>query len=635
MKRILRKIWCAYLLSAALCISSVAQPGIIDRIQSGIDGVARGMDYVGEKAEELIGPGLGLGTPKPSEYTETRSFIDRYPAAPGVLVSISNKFGEIRVNTWEDRVVQVIAEIEVGAQSASVAAEVAGNIEINVSATEEVVEMSTYLPDTRRDMGIGSITVNYTVTIPRTASLVTDNFFGDTIIEDVGGLVVVEAQYGMVDLSGLSGPVKVRTHGEFPLIARNLAQGGVFDLHGAKAEFSGIGGEINVNNFRGSVLVRSFAAQAVLDIVSDLGPIHVMTPPGAEPDLTVTVFDGELISDLPVNRTRLGKRLVARGVNENAAQRLLLTAYFGDVRIERPDEEKPLTTGPSEGDQPFNDVLSQREGLPDGMSLVVDGALGDITIEGIDEDTVNIDATRIVWVPSASQAPAALEALKLQVIREENRLTVSTSAPDNMASYACSSYRINLQIQCPRTVPVEVRARDGRTRVAGIGGPLTVHQSAGTVAVEHIKNPMSLNNQNGGISVTDCSGPIEANVRNGALHLVRVFDKISANVIEGQTIIEGTQGEVLVRNSGGDVRILAIEGIGGHYDVLVEKGNLSMLLDPEADVTLSLKTAGGGIDTALPLTGTLSREGQEFQMRLKEGRFRVQLEARDGNIILD
>lgn len=623
------------LLCLLLSAFAAAQPGIIDRIQSGIDGVARGMDYVGEKAEELIGPGLGLGTPKPSEYTEARTFTERYPVGPAVLVSLSNKFGEIRVNTWDDRVVQVITEISVGAQSATVAAEVAGNIDINVNSSAEVVEISTYLPDTRRDMGIGSITVNYSLTIPRSASLVTDNFFGDTLIQGVNGLVAVEAQYGLVDLSGLGGPVKVRTHGEFPLVARDLAQGGVFDLHGAQAEFSGIGGEINVNNFRGSVLVRSFSAQAVLDIVSDLGPIHVMTPPGAEPDLSVTVFDGELISDLPVNRTRLGKRLIARGVNENATQRLLLTSYFGDVRIERPEEEKPLTTGPAEGDQPFNDVLSQREDLPDGMSLVVDGAIGDIVIEGIDEDAVYINATRIVWVPSASQAPAALEALKMQVLREENRLIVGTSAPENMAAYTCSSYRINLTIQCPRTVPVEVRARDGRTSVSGIGGPLTVFQISGKVAVEHIKNPMILNNQNGGISVTDCSGPVEANARNGIVHLIRVFDAITVNIIEGQTIIEGAQGEVVTRNSGGDVRILALEGIGGNYDVLVENGNLSMLLDPEADATLALKTTRGFIDTALPLTGTLNRDGQEFQTRLKEGRYRIQLETRGGNIILD
>ena len=111
--------------------AAAAQPpqtpesGLLDRIQSGLDGVARGFDYMGQLAEDVIGPGLGLGAERPAAHTETRAFNERYPTGPAPIVSVANEFGEIRVDTWEDRVVAVTAAITVGAEAADIAAEVA------------------------------------------------------------------------------------------------------------------------------------------------------------------------------------------------------------------------------------------------------------------------------------------------------------------------------------------------------------------------------------------------------------------------------------------------------------------------------------------------------------------------------
>src|SRR5690606_2218339 len=154
---------------------------------------------------------------------------------------------------WEDRVVQVNAEVKVGAESADVAAEIARTIDIRITPSDNLIEIRTFLPDTRRDLGVVTMEVNYDITVPSGTSLVSDNFFGDTTVRGLSGLVAVESQYGIVDLSNLTGEVKARAHGEFPLRATGLAQGGVFDLHSAHAEFSNIGGRLRVSNFRGSV----------------------------------------------------------------------------------------------------------------------------------------------------------------------------------------------------------------------------------------------------------------------------------------------------------------------------------------------------------------------------------------------
>jgi hypothetical protein len=606
------------------------QSEVIGKIQSGIDNVVKGLDYVGKKTEQLVGPGLGLGEPQKAAYTETRLFEERYPVGAAPVVSISNEFGEIRVEAWDDRVVQVSAQIVVGAETPEAAAQVAEAVKVDVAAAEDLVEIRTVLPETR----VVSVAVNYTLTIPRSASLVSDNFFGDTLVRGLNGMVAVEAQYGQVDLADLGGPVKARVRGEFPLKAARLARGGVFQVHGAQAEFSEVSGELRINNLWGTVLVRDLSADAYVDISSDSGPVRVALPADAQPDVTASIIYGSFETDFPVSQSAQNNRIVARHPNPESGLQVVLNAYFGDVRLERQGPAGAPPPGATEGTKPFNDVIT-REETGGGMTLAVDAAVGDVRIEGVDEDRVKVTATRIVWVPVAAQAPPALEALGLQLQRTEDRLSVSTAVTQDLAALECRSYRIDLLIQCPRTMTVNIVAQDGQTSVEGLGAPVTVNQTSGSVTARHNKGSLTLSNQNGNIDAQDCSGPVEATGRYGMISLKNVFERISVQNVQGRTIIESAKGEVVVRNSGGDVRILALDGVGGNYDILAEQGDISILTGPETDAALSAKSTGGAIDSALPLTGSVTRGAQELQGRLKDGRFTIRLETQSGDIVIN
>lgn len=168
-----------------LCGPTFAQSEIINRIQSGIDSVAHGMDYVGQKAGDLLGP--GYVEEQQAAHTETRQFNETYPVGPTPVVAISSQFGEIRVGTWDDRIVQVNATISAGADNAELAATLAQGIQTQVEHTEELVAVHTVFPETRPDTGYVNMTVNYTITIPKSASLMADNFFGDTFVKGTAG----------------------------------------------------------------------------------------------------------------------------------------------------------------------------------------------------------------------------------------------------------------------------------------------------------------------------------------------------------------------------------------------------------------------------------------------------------------
>ncbi|MCC6142882.1 MAG: hypothetical protein IT368_03640, partial [Candidatus Hydrogenedentes bacterium] len=403
MQKTLNRLITALLL-VTLCASeaSAEKPTLMDRIQSGLDGVARGIDYLGRKAEDLVGSGLGFGEDTPEVFSETRQFSERYPMGPNGLVSISTEFGRVRVETWNERVVLVNAEVKADAETTDVAAEVVRAIDINVQPSQSALEIRTILPDTRRDLGYVAMEVDYTITVPADANVVTDNFMGDTIVRGVKGLVAIESQYGLVDLADLSGDVKVRTHGEFPLLAQRLGSGGTFELNGARAEFAQVGGTLHVNNFRGAIALRELQAEAQVNVVSDSGPIYLTLPPEAEPDLSATVLYGKIASDLRLNRSAQGNLAVARSPNLESTQHINLSASFSDIHIDRPAKEgEPLMT-PAESTKPFNDVVNLTERAVGGSSLFVDASVGDVRVEPAEGDFVQVTGTRIVWVESPS-----------------------------------------------------------------------------------------------------------------------------------------------------------------------------------------------------------------------------------------
>ncbi len=612
-----------------------AQSNLIDKIQSSLDGVARGMDYVGRKAGELIGPGLGLDEEKEAAHVSSHSFEEHYPVGPAPMVSVSNEFGAIHVDTWEERVVRVQAEVMAGAETEETAREVAEAIDINVGHAEDLVEIHTFLPDTRGDTGLVSMAVNYRITLPRLASLACDNFFGDTTVRGVGGLLAIESHYGEVRIADLAGPVKARSHGEFPFSAQNLSQGGVFDLYGARAEFSAVHGELLVSAFRGAVTFREPGADARLDVMSDSAPIVLVLAPEAEPDLTATVLYGKFESQLPCTRTALGRKVVARSPNVDALQQITLNAAFADVRIERETREGNTPPRKLEGLKPFKDVLTRNEALPRDFRLVIDAIEGDIHIEGTDKNWVRLTANRIVWVEAAAQAANALDALEVQVQQNPDHLLIRTIAPESLPESANAVGRVDLDIRCPRWASVEIRSERGLTSLTGLSQGADVRQTAGTINATGIRGALSVSNQQGDVVVSGCGGPLEASARYGDLSITRVDGKVTAHGVQGKMILDGVGGNVLARNSGGDVRILALDGVRGTFDVAVEDADLSMVVMPASDVAFEVKTHGGVIHSAIPLTGSVTRDSYAFQGRLGEGSHAVRLEARNGDVYLD
>lgn len=607
---------------------------IIQRIQSGIEDLARGMDYVGQRAGEMLGPGVSLSSGGAAAFTAERIFDEQYSLGPAPMVLLSNEFGEIRVSTWNERLVRIHASIAVGADSAAVADQMAELIEVRTTQGMDYLECRTRLPEIKGG-GQVSMVVNYQVMVPQDAGLVVDNFFGDVYVAGLGGALVADVQYGSLELSQISGTVRAQVLGDFQVNVNGLKQGGAFKLQSATAEFSDFQGELSVQHFRGNVTIRRPAPQSTILLSSDSGRARIVLPPNANPDLSATLSYGKLESELDVVRVLRGQQLLARHPNVEADQRIVINAAFTDVAIAVEGKSAEGVSVASGLFKAFTDVVTEQFIVTEENSMVVTAMPGNIHMEGGDDDHVAYSATRIVWTPSAAAAMDALDALLTEAEQLPGTITLNTAASQDMSVFECEAYRVDLHIQTPRTMPVSVEAAEGVTSIENLVAGGTFKQGKGEIIIENAAGPLNIVNNAGAITLKQCEGPAEIQGQYGAISIEYMTGDIRVHSMEGRTHIEAPGGGVFVRNNRGDVRLLCIEPIRGDYDILVEDGNLNIFISPASDATFTIRATGGRVQSALSLTGSIERDTQEFTGRINEGTFNVRLETRNGDVLLN
>jgi hypothetical protein len=630
------------LVSASILSAFPAQgeSAIVDRVGAAIESMARQLSLVGRHTEEIIAPSLALpGAVGRQDFTDTvpvaREFRENYPVAPEPRITISNEFGEIRVNTWDNRVVRVVAEITVGADTEDLASKVAQAIVIHVDHVEDGLDVRTIFPDVR-DMGHVPHEVNYAITVPQDGSVVAQNNFGDTIIHGIEGTATVLSRFGVVDLRDIGSPVEVKATGEFPLQAYNLAEGGAFILRGAQAEVGNLGGVVRISSYLGSVTVRELASDTVMDVLSESGPLHLYLQEADSPDLTASVVFGEIHSDMDVARSAHGGLTEARRPEAEARQQVALYASFDNIYIHQMGDA--IDDKPSAGDtvELFrNEQELTHPSAPD-MQIAIDAIRGDVRVTSSETDAgIRVVATKFVRVGLASEASAALAAMDIRMVEENGRLIIRSVCLDDLETLGATTYRTDLRVECPPEVAVAVVAQKGNTAVSGMCNAVTVEQGEGVVTIEKIRGPVEVTNRKGSVRIGDVAGPATVSASYGAIDVARVQGKLVVSGVQGNTVIDGPGGEVHVRNSGGDVRILALDGIAGAFDVVADQGNIGIVMPANPDATLLVTASNGLVHSAIPLTGTTQRDMQRFQARLANGLHPVSLETRSGNIIID
>jgi hypothetical protein len=162
---------------------------------------------------------------------------------------------------------------------------------------------------------------------------------------------------------------------------------------------------------------------------------------------------------------------------------------------------------------------------------------------------------------------------------------------------------------------VDIKKSGGsiRVRTRSLGGPWSSGGLDYTIRVPHSVNLNGIKVERGDVEISDVYGRLDADVASGRLTVVNFSGPVRASV--------GT-GEV-------DAELLDVRDTDT-VEIAVREGDLTLRLQPEANVEVEAEAPAGEISSPLPWGAKLP--ARNFSGRLGNGGARIVLKALQGNI---
>lgn len=147
---------------------------------------------------------LSLSASNKQDFTQT--IKKEFEINPEGLTNISNSFGRVDIQAWDQSRVRIEVTITVRAISESEAQRVFDRIQIDFSAQADEVSAITNIQTSSGWFSRGSkgdFTIDYKVHIPRAGSIRVDNKYGDLYAAPFLGNAEVRVKYGNFQLDGV------------------------------------------------------------------------------------------------------------------------------------------------------------------------------------------------------------------------------------------------------------------------------------------------------------------------------------------------------------------------------------------------------------------------------------------------
>ncbi|MES2005713.1 MAG: hypothetical protein V4450_14440 [Bacteroidota bacterium] len=134
-----------------------------------------------------------------------KDYNKSYPVSNETL-ALLNRYGQMKLETWDKNEIQVEAHITVGAQTNEYATQVLDRISIADEKTTDRIEFKTKLGSWSDNGSNGGheMRIDYTVHLPANAKLYAENNFGSITIGDFKGEAELLCKYGTLTAGKLS-----------------------------------------------------------------------------------------------------------------------------------------------------------------------------------------------------------------------------------------------------------------------------------------------------------------------------------------------------------------------------------------------------------------------------------------------
>lgn len=158
-----------------------------------------------------------------AQFTETKQINRRFKVTPETQIEITNKYGNIKINTWEKDSIVFDIKIKVEDKKLSRLEKLISEVDFDFVNSQHYVTARTKVGENRSGLekevlnfketvlqSDGKIEIDYTVWMPETNQLKVENKFGDIYIDDYLGDIEITLSNGNLKSHDFSGKANLK-----------------------------------------------------------------------------------------------------------------------------------------------------------------------------------------------------------------------------------------------------------------------------------------------------------------------------------------------------------------------------------------------------------------------------------------
>lgn len=261
----------------------------------------------------MASSGCHVGNVQKARYDKTVNLDS--PLEMGSSVTAKTSYGDITATGTDSTGCSVVADITVRAPSLEEAAQIAEQIKIILSRSDNTLTIEADKPNIKKNR---SISISYDITLPKQANLKCDSSYGDIKITNITGNTNIHTSYGDIDCDTLTGPLTLDTsYGDInckTITTENID---------AKSSY----GDLRIESTPDS------PADITVRLRTSYGDINLTTPPNFAGQVSMSTSYGSIKTDLPITiQGKINKKNI-KGTIGTGNGKLDLNTSYGSIKL--------------------------------------------------------------------------------------------------------------------------------------------------------------------------------------------------------------------------------------------------------------------------------------------------------------
>ncbi len=125
-------------------------------------------------------------------------------------LSITNKYGDVHINTWDQNVIEVKVTITAIKRSELRAQDALDKVRIDFEESSSEIEVETKIDGGFNNRNGEKLTIDYIVNMPKSNNLNIRHSYGTLFMDDLAGEVNIKMSYGNMKIGSLTGDTKIK-----------------------------------------------------------------------------------------------------------------------------------------------------------------------------------------------------------------------------------------------------------------------------------------------------------------------------------------------------------------------------------------------------------------------------------------